>query len=272
MTFTSTTSLGGVSPSLHRLAAEVRFARNSKFYGKVGEIYEAITIEKPDWLIAPEGLKISEVSFISTADGTEAFFSDSALRLTLVANADRKSYGPDDVLAFSRTCGFAMDLYASKAKPVEYLRMGYREWWFFFFDGEQQANDWLHSLDICDDSEGLANAFGRPLKSSIVRVYQDGESELRVSFSTMELPMEIEREDQLNQVQPRSLSLHQREALRKQQQRQASRVRKSKGFAVAIDLDSSQEFPSDPCDLARFILERNRTTFHKLSSAIKGKL
>lgn len=95
---------------MHRIAAEIRFARSGEFYGCVGELYDAVTKEKPEWLIAPEGIKISEVSFISIADGTEAYFSDTALRLVMAARADRHPYTNEVVLAFSRTCGFALDL------------------------------------------------------------------------------------------------------------------------------------------------------------------
>ncbi|MBI2481360.1 MAG: hypothetical protein HYV60_22795, partial [Planctomycetia bacterium] len=205
--------LNGVEPVLHRLAAEARYSRSARFYSELGPIISAIEQRHPEWLVGGEGVRAHEVNFVSIADGTEISISDIGYRVVLTGRNDRRGYQNEDVLSYSRNCEFVDDLYRTRVAPDEFIRFGFRHWWYFYFEQEDIAQDWLRTIGLFNAAPLEQEFGGRPNKSSYVGVFSGDERDVRISLSVVEFAPELEREEQINTVKTHNLSERQRIAL-----------------------------------------------------------
>lgn len=267
MTIHSYQLLSGAEPVLHRLATEARFARSGQFYSQLGPIISTIEEKYPEWLVGGEGVRAHEVTFVSIADGTEVSLSDLGYRVVLTGRNDRRGYEVDDVISYSRNCEFIDDFYRSRVDPSEFLRFGFRHWWYFYFENEDLAHEWIRRTGLFNAGPLEREFEGHPIKSSYVGVFAGEKRDVRISLSVVEFAPELEREEQINSIKTHTLSEKQQAALIRQQKMAASRIRRGKTFAAAIDFDSYQEFPSKELDVGAFVRDESRELITKIRAA-----
>ncbi|HKZ39576.1 MAG TPA: hypothetical protein VJ044_01360, partial [Candidatus Hodarchaeales archaeon] len=151
----------------------------------------------------------------------------------------------------------------------KFSREGFRVWYIFATDSEENSQEWISGLGAFSVSPNLKKAFEGTLESEgHVAVVNASDRKYRIAVNAVERLEQLDLGGEIFKVIPRNLSRGQREARLKQYQAK-QRVLANPEFAVMIDVDAVVDQPIDvvPSD---FIHQSLRAIEEGLPKALSG--
>lgn len=170
----------------------------------------------------------------------------------------------DEIGEFAGQADLLSRIVTNELGLESFTRIGYRSWFNFTCQSLEEAERWILSTGAFRPNEGLISQFGGTLVTGAASfVVAAADRRYRITFNSVERPMQLDLGDAIMAVPSRQLSSDQRRVLTHQQKR----VIEEAEAAGTIDVDAYQEDPLSP-DPKDFIETTSTGLLTKLREAL----
>ena len=257
--------IGNKEGLYNKIVYEVRYQHGMVYLDRCGTIANRIMMTYPDWVVQ-EAPNPQNAPMLHALSGIRFNFSALKYDFSLDQPVDQV-LTKTDVEAFIDQAARLAAIVHEELELTSFIREGFRIWYIFDMNSEEEANRWIRDLGVFDVNQSVSDAFHGTIEAvGHTVIVNTNERKYRISVNTAE---RLERLDVPNlSVLPRSLPRKQREALL-EQMRAKKRLRLNPQHAVAIDVDAYIEEPIEivPED---FLDQSFETIDASLPRALKG--
>lgn len=234
----------GKVPLLFRLNYELRYREGYVYLDKCGRILNKIQRDYPEWIVQGEAGP-QAAPLVNMKNASVFTFSSTNLTLGMEMPVGGSALTKSDVDSFLQSANYLTALVVDQLGigDEQITRIGFRPWFIFGAESQEEAENWLRNLGVYTLPESLAAAFGGAIESAAVAVVIEGEDRhFRVSLTGGERQAQLDLGQSVLTIRPRTLSKGQNEAL-KDQLATRRRMRQNPEFVALVDIDCYQENP-----------------------------
>jgi hypothetical protein len=265
--FTTTKQIRGKEPLLRHLVCEVRYQDGQLYLDRCGRALRTLAKIAPDWVIATEP-SVQGTTLYHLHDGLQLNFSRVGASLSLDKSSADEVINPEEQQEFFNQIELALGTILDELEVTEFSRVGYREYYYFPFDGKEESEKWLQELGIVTIAPGVYETFAAaPDALGIAIVMQGADCRYRIGLNGIERAAQVPVGDTLLNVRPSAAPKGQRQALlaslKKQRQRQINTA-----FAVVLDIDAFLLDPEGEVDVRTFVEEQAPHNLQRFREAL----
>jgi hypothetical protein len=258
----------GKVPILYKLAYELRYRQGFAYLDKCGRIINKIQRNFPEWVTHGDPSPQS-AALVSMRNGAVLNFSSVSVSLGLEMPVGGDPLTVEDVHSFIESADSITALVIDQLGIVleQLVRIGFRPWFLFASNDQEDAEAWLLRLGVFSVSDALSGSFGGTIESAQVGIVIAGEDRhFRVGLTGMERQAQLDLGQSVLSVRPRSLEENQREFLQ-QQMKVRRRMRQNPQFVAGVDIDCYQENPK-VLDVRDFLRTSWDQAYERFRSAV----
>jgi hypothetical protein len=235
----------GRTPTLQKLVYELRYRQGYTYLDKCGRIINLIQRDYPEWIVQGDQVSPQNASLVSLQNASIFNFSSLNLSLALEKPLGQDPLSQTDVQRFIDQADGLTALVSDQLGigQEQLTRIGFRTWFIFPCQDQQDAARWLGELGFYSVSPLLSQAFGGAIESAAVSVVITGEDRsYRITFTGGERQAQIDLGEAILSIRPRSLPENQKHFLI-EQMKTKTRLRQTPEVVAIIDIDCYQEDP-----------------------------
>lgn len=251
-------NVAGKTALYHKLVYEVRYEQGLVYLDRCGTTANQIVQSNPEWIIPENAISPQGAPLVNAVSGTQFTFGPLKYDFALNQPVGRESaLTPADVQLFISHVESVTSIVHRELDLKTFLREGFRVWYLFATDSEEDSQDWLAALGAFKTNHSVISAFGGKLESEThIAVVAARDRKFRVAVSAVERQEILDLGTEALKTLPRRLAKGQRELVL-QQLRARRRILSNPEFAVMIDVDAYVENPVEiaPSDFIRRSLE-----------------
>jgi hypothetical protein len=232
----------GKQPLLQKVVFDVRYHFGYTYLDNCGRCLNMIMHDHPEWFMR-DGASPSSAPLVSLTNSACLNFSSTRYDLSIEKVPGEDPVSEEDVLEFFSQSDYIHDIISTHLGLAEFSRIGFRAWYLFGCDSEDEAERWLKSLGCYTISPALPSAFKGTLEDTGVSVLITGpDRKYRIAFHGVQRTAQVDFGQGLLTLQPRYMHTGQKKALA-ERERLKKRMRQNPDFAAMIDIDAFQENP-----------------------------
>ncbi len=237
-------TIAGKKGVLHKLVYEVRYRQGFIYLDRCGITANRIMSSNPEWILRGENVNPQSAPLVSILNGAKAEFN--ALKYNF--SIEQQTGGRDplknkDVNAFSIQADSAARIIEEELELREFTRVGFRAWFMFGCDSEEDVKEWVMSLGAFTINPRVFKTFDGCLESeSHVVLLRTSDRKLRIAVSNVERLEQMDLGGEILALRAQSLSQKQRE-MRLKQEDVKQRILANPQYAAMIDVDVFVENP-----------------------------
>lgn len=258
--------INGKEPLLRRMVCEVTYQDGQLYLDHCGRLLKRLLKDAPEWIVNPDPTPQGAIVFNIVA-GTQVAFSVNGASLTLDKSLADEVIQEDEAEEFCRQVSSVLALVIDELEVSDFLRIGYRELYYFPCDSKEESEQWIRDLGLFTIAPALFESFkAQPEALGVSLVLRGQECQYRIALNGIERSAQVPvGEASVNLRATMVRKGHKKalvEALKKQRQRQINSA-----FSVVLDMDAYQTDPVEP-DLAGFVKECMSTNLNLFREAL----
>jgi hypothetical protein len=212
----------------------------------------------PEWLQKGGGPNPETAALVSVRTGCNFAFSHHKLDLSIQQPSGGEPLADSDISEFVEQTELLTRIVIDHLGLSEFKRIGFRMWYLFACDSQEEAEKWILDLGFYDVTAKSSAAFNGEVEITnftVVLACQD--RKYRIALNSVENQAQLNLGKEILSVRASSLPKDQKEMLLKQM-KVKHRMLVNPEFAAMIDVDASQEDPIsvDPTDFIKTSIEQ----------------
>ena len=228
---------------LQRVVFELKYRYGYTYLDVCGRTVNLIQKDYPEWILRGNDPNPQNAPLLSMKNGCIFNFSVLKHDLSLEKPIGEGPLPQEDLDDFINQVELLSAIVIDQLGLKVFSRVGFRAWYIFPCDSEQESEKWLLDLGIYKISENVSTEFGGQILSAGIAIIILGEDrKFRIAFNGVERQAQIDFGQGILNIPSRSLHAGQKDFL-KQQVAIKRRMRQNPEFAAMIDVDC---FIDDP--------------------------
>lgn len=260
----------GKDAAYHKAVFEVRYEHGMVYLDRCGTTANRIMATYPEWVIRDDAVNPQSAPLTNALTGALFNFGTQKYDFSLSQPVGKDvALTRRDLATFSSQVEGVARIVHEELGLHHFLRLGFRIWFMFPTDSEQESNRWIRDLGVCSVTPEVSKAFGGQLESEgYVLLVNGADRRFRIAINAVERLEVLDLGVEALTALPRRLPKKQREALL-EKLKAKQRVLSNPETGVMIDVDAYVEEPIE-VDPADFITQSLSTIEEKLPRALCG--
>jgi hypothetical protein len=236
--------ISGLTSIYHKLVFEVRYDFGLLYLDRCGATANRIMETFPEWVLQDESVNPQNAPLINVTTGTHFNFGGLKYDFNLDQPIrEEAALTPEDIKSFFAQVDSVSRIVHEELELKHFTREGFRVWYVFGTQSEEESHKWISSLGVFKIGESLPKAFSGKLDNhGHVVIVSAKDRKFRISVTAVERTEQLDIGSHILRIIPRKLPAKQREVL-VEKLKAKRRLLANPSYGVMIDVDAYIERP-----------------------------
>lgn len=251
---TTTLNIAGRTGILHQFIAELRYADGYIYLDKCGRVLSGILYERENWLVKGDP-NPNATRVVNPSLGLTFNFSASKLDFSYERQLGSEPPSEVEIAEIMAEINEVTALVVDQLGLKRFERLGFRQYYMILTEEEDQAKEFLFSLNMFTVNPKIVAEIGKPTAGTIALFVEHEGIKRRIATSLAETQARVNFGNEILGIPAAALSKDQNKTFIAQL-KQKRKLALAPQSAVMIDVDSFIETGISPSMLSKFFSEQ----------------